>query len=262
MDIVRSTVALRDRSLLDVLDLVIRFAARHFTKLALVSAITSLPGFAIVLLLREDVEPFALWPLALLFVVLAEIPVVALASRLVFDERATVREGLVLGLRSMGRVLGVRILQMFAILLSSLTVLLPLWVQGIFLFAPEAALLERASPIAALGRSQKLAGRSTAESILGATLSMVAGILAAPLGDYVGRTTMSQLFDATPPASIWEDPTSIFALAGFFAAGPMLALFRFFLYLNVRTRVEGWDVQTRFGAIAQRHELDRRLEAA
>ena len=262
MDVIRATVALRDRALLDVFDLAIRFMARHARKLAFTALVGSVPGLVIVLAMREDFEAFAIWPVALFFVVVGEIPVVALASRLVFDDRATVREGIALGFRGLLRVLGTRIVQAVAILVTSFTILLPVWAQGMLLFAPDAALLERASSFGACGRSQKLASRSTGESILGALFFGLAQILAAPVGDWIGRATMTQLLDTTPPAPIWEDGASVFALVGFFAAGPILALFRFFLYLNVRTRVEGWDVQTRFAAIAQRHALERRPEAA
>lgn len=262
MDVIRATVALRDRALLDVFDLAIRFVARHAKKLSLAALVGSAPGLVIVLAMREDFEAFAIWPIALFFVVVGELPVVALASRLVFDDRATVREGIVLGLRGLFRVLGTRLVQAIAIALTSFTIFLPVWAQGMLLFAPDAALLERASSLGACSRSQRLANRSTGESILGALLLGLAQILSAPVGDWIGRTTMTQLFDTTPPAPIWDDGASIFALVGFFVAGPILALVRFFLYLNVRTRVEGWDVQTRFAAIAQRHALSRRPEAA
>ncbi len=42
------------------------------------------------------------------------------------------------------------------------------------------------------------------------------------------------------------------ALAGYLAAGPYLALVRLFDYVDARTRREGWDIQVRFHAIAQR----------
>ena len=32
----------------------------------------------------------------------------------------------------------------------------------------------------------------------------------------------------------------------------MRATTRFFVYLDVRTRAEGWDIQTRFAALARR----------
>lgn len=252
MDVIRATVAFRDRGLLDVFDLAVRFAARDWKKLGLVALVSFVPGYVLCFFARDVLEPFALWPLALLLVVLAEVPLVALASRLVFDESATVKDGLALGMRAMPRLLGVRILQGLALGLSAIAILVPLWVQGILLFAPEVALLENARAFQACSRSQRLASRSTGESVLGAICLALAQLVAVPLGDHIGRTIVIELLDATAPLPIWEDASSAFALGGFFLAAPFIALIRFFLYLNVRTRVEGWDVQTRFGALAQR----------
>jgi hypothetical protein len=260
MDIIRATVAFRDRGLLDVFDLVVRFTAQNWKKLGIVCVVSFVPGFLLCLWGRDIFEPFALWPLALLFAVLGEVPLVALASKLVFDPNATVREALSIGLRTMPRILGVRVLQGLAVSASSIAIVIPFWVQGVLLFAPEAALLERASPLQACSRSQKLANRSTGESVLGALLLVIVQVASVPLGDHIGRMAMTELFDATPPPSVWDDASSAFALAGFFVAAPFVALLRFFLYLNVRTRVEGWDVQTRFVAIAQRAGIQEAAE--
>jgi hypothetical protein len=43
---------------------------------------------------------------------------------------------------------------------------------------------------------------------------------------------------------------------GMWLAVPLLTTARFFVYLNLRTRREGWDIQTRFAAIAARSEAD------
>jgi hypothetical protein len=201
----------------------------------------------------RDVPAIIVWCIAITLSVMAEPFIVGLASRLVFDETATVRDGFSVGARAFWRVIGVRILQAMALGATSLFVVAPAWVAAILLFAPEAALLERASPFTACGRSQRLAGRSTGEAIIAALLLMAARVAAAPLGDYVLRTTMTQLFDSSAPPSIWDEGVTVFSLIGFFLAVPIVALVRFFLYLNVRTRAEGWDVQTRFMAIAQRY---------
>lgn len=51
------------------------------------------------------------------------------------------------------------------------------------------------------------------------------------------------------------------AMFGWFLAGPYLAMVRMFDYVDARTRREGWDIQVRFNAIAQRtrEEEERRL---
>ncbi len=44
---------------------------------------------------------------------------------------------------------------------------------------------------------------------------------------------------------------------GWIAAGPYVATVRLFDYIDARTRREGWDIQVRFSAIAQRSERER-----
>ena len=77
------------------------------------------------------------------------------------------------------------------------------------------------------------------------------------LGDVVGRAIVADLLAFDPPAAAWESGMgSAFAAAGFWAFLPYAATARLFFYLNVRTRAEGWDVQTRFSAIAGRARGD------
>jgi hypothetical protein len=53
-----------------------------------------------------------------------------------------------------------------------------------------------------------------------------------------------------------------FAVLGYALAGPYLALVRFFDYIDSRTRREGWDIQVRFNAIAQKRREARQSERA
>jgi len=171
--------------------------------------------------------------IALALAVVCETPIVALASRLVFDESVSVREALRTGVQSMGRVIGARVLQALALGVSAFAIVAPFWVQGVLLFAPEVALLEKASAFSACARSQRLASRSTGESVGAAILLAALRIAGAPLGDHVLRTVMSEIFDATPPPSIWAEGCTVFSLVGFFAVVPFVAVARFFVYLNV-----------------------------
>ena len=61
---------------------------------------------------------------------------------------------------------------------------------------------------------------------------------------------------------MWTEGGGVLATLGLFAAVPYLATARFFLYLNVRTRAEGWDIQTRFAAIAARADEDAKASEA
>ena len=74
------------------------------------------------------------------------------------------------------------------------------------------------------------------------------------LGDVVGRDVLQDVLEIKAPASIFTTGGSAIGLAVFWAFVPFAATCRFLLYINVRTRNEGWDVQTRFAAIATRAE--------
>ncbi len=53
-----------------------------------------------------------------------------------------------------------------------------------------------------------------------------------------------------------------FTVLGYALAGPYLALVRFFDYIDSRTRREGWDIQVRFNAIAQKNREQHQSERA
>jgi len=53
-----------------------------------------------------------------------------------------------------------------------------------------------------------------------------------------------------------------FVVLGYALASPFLSLVRFFDYIDARTRREGWDIQVRFNAIAQKDRLSRKSRLA
>ena len=60
---------------------------------------------------------------------------------------------------------------------------------------------------------------------------------------------------------MWSDGWSVLSLLGFWLFVPYVVTARFFVYLDVRTRSEGWDIQTRFLALAARTLPDARSAA-
>jgi hypothetical protein len=46
-------------------------------------------------------------------------------------------------------------------------------------------------------------------------------------------------------------------IGGYVLSGPYVALVRLFDYVDARTRREGWDIQVRFNAIAQKHREEK-----
>jgi hypothetical protein len=149
-----------------------------------------------------------------------------------------------------------RVLWMGAIALSSLVFIAPAgWVATIFGFTNEVMLLER-SPIGqSFARSNRVASSALPDAILGLVLGICVPLVGILFGDVGGRQLIGELFQFRAPASVFSEGGSLLALVGWFAVVPYVASARFFVYLNVRTRVEGWDVQTRFAALASRAEL-------
>lgn len=260
-DLLRARVAFRDRSVSDVLDLALRFLVVHARTYGKIALGTLLPAAALSLIVGWSLGWRVAWAVSLPLAVIAEIPFTMLASRLVFEEQVRARDVLVSALRTGPRVVFVRMIAMTLVALAAAFLLIPgVWLATIFLFLGEVMLLERASAGQAFGRSQRVAASAASEVLVGLlvlALVTVGGVL---LADIAGRTMIEELFQFRPPQALWATGGSALATIGLFVQVPYLATARFFLYLNVRTRTEGWDIQTRFAAIAAR--ADERHEAA
>ena len=61
----------------------------------------------------------------------------------------------------------------------------------------------------------------------------------------------------SPLDTLWDNGGSWASIAGFLLAAPFVALARLFDYVDARTRLEGWDIQVRFKAIATRAKEER-----
>ena len=81
------------------------------------------------------------------------------------------------------------------------------------------------------------------------------------LADVAGREILKSVLEMKPPPSMFREGGSWLALLGWWATLPLLQTARFFVYLDVRTRTEGWDIQTRFAAIAARAEAEQKEQA-
>ncbi len=257
MDLNRARVTLRERALLDVLDLSLRFAATHAGPYARLSLAVLVPGFLASWAATRLGGWWLAWTVALVLAAFASAPYVALASRLVFAERVAVREALSLALRALPSLLGVRLLELLALAASVAMSLLPwIWIGTVLLFVVEVVVLERPGVVAAMGRAQRVATTHFG-AVMGAMLLLTTvPVAAALLADVAGREILQSVLEIRPPPSMFRLGGSWLALAGFWGAVPLVATARFFVYLDVRTRSEGWDIQTRFAALASRGEGD------
>jgi hypothetical protein len=257
MDLMRARVTLRERNLLDVFDLAIRFCIVHAGAYAKLSVFVLVPSFAVSMAAAQLGGWWMGWTVAVVVAAFATTPFVALASRLVFADAVGTREALGIAMRAVPALLIIRFLQLLALAASSLMVFLPwLWLGTILLFVAEVVVLEQASIGASFGRAQRIASAHFG-SVAGTMLAMLlVPVSAAMLADVAGREVLQTVLEIRPPPSLFHEGGNWLALAGFWIVVPLMTTARFFAYLDVRTRTEGWDIQTRFAAIAARASED------
>lgn len=280
MDLSRARIVLRERSTLDVLDLALRFVVAHKGAYAKVTGVAVVPALLVSWGLASRAGWAWGWIAAIPLALLAQTPFTVLASRLVFEPDVRLRDVIGASLRSLPRLFVLRILQLLllgaglftfvaarssgevavVVLVSILAfaLILPgLAIDVALLFVSEAAILERATLGATISRSRRLLRGHSGQAIAAALALFLLHVAATLLGDDVGRFVVGSLFQFGEPAALWTAGGSPLALAGFWLFLPYAATARFFVYLDLRTRSEGWDIQTRFAAIALRAQEKR-----
>jgi len=256
LDVMRARVAFRDRAFIDVLDLALRFITVHVRLYARVALVVLVPAVAVTYAVASVAGWVVGWVVAFALAFAAQVPFTVLASRVVFQEEVRAREVLRGAIGDLPRILVMRLLWTGAIVLSGLLLIVPAgWVATDFGFTSEVMLLERAPIGQAFARSNRVASSSLPDAMLGLLFAVAVPLLGVLLAEVGGRQLIGDLFQFRAPASAFIEGGSLLALLGWFMVVPYVATARFFVYLNVRTRVEGWDVQTRFAALASRAEL-------
>jgi hypothetical protein len=253
MDLVRARVALRERPLLDVLDLAVRFCVTNLRSYAKLSLVTVVPAFALSWAVADSAGWLFGWPVAVALSALVDAPFVALASRLVFADEARVRDVVRAAAAATPRLAAVRLAQGLALGASLALLGLPwLWLGSALLFVPEVVVLEGASATKVWGRAAGIASARMGVVMAAMLLLMLLLVGATLLADVAGRELLESVLEIRPPLPLLREGGSLLALIGFWSVLPIRATTRFFVYLDVRTRTEGWDIQTRFAALATR----------
>lgn len=247
----RAQIALRERPLVDVLDLAVRFCAAHAAAYAKLSLVIVLPAYALCYAACKAGGWWLGWSVAIALAALADAPFVVLASRLVFADRVRTRDAARIAGVALPGIVGARLAQLGALVASVSLMGLPwLWVGPHVFFLVEVIVLERAGVRAALARAARIAKSRFGETLSALVLLLVARLAFTLLADLAGREVLSEVFEVKPPRPMLEVGGSWLALAGWWATAPIGATARFFVYIDIRTRTEGWDIQTRFAAIA------------
>lgn len=253
MNVLTARVALRDRPLVDVLDLSARFLVSHARPYAATFAVVVVPWFAVTWGIGEAVGWAWAWAAAAFASLFATAPFTALASRLVFEEHVRARDALRAAVRATPRLLLARAVQLLLFGAAFGFLVLPAaWVGAMFLVLPEVVVLEQTPVFTSIGRAQRITSGQLGDALAAVLLFVLMAGAAPILGDVVGRSVLEDLLEVNAPASLFSTGGGPLALAGFWVFVPLWTTFRFFLYINLRTRIEGWDVQTRFAALAAR----------
>jgi hypothetical protein len=248
-------VVLRQRSFIDVLDLAVRFIAAHAGAYARTFAVVIGPAFLCTWLLGQSLGWVWGWVLTFGLSLFAGAPFTVLASRLMFSEKVRVRDAIVAALAGLPRLIGARVIHLLAVMVGTMTLFVPaIWAGSLFLFLPEAILLEQATSFRAVGRTARIASSQVGSSLLVWLLLFALAVGAPFLVDATGRTILEDLLEVRPPDALTVAGGGALSLLGFWLTVPFSATVGFLFYIDLRTRGEGWDIQTMFAAIARRQE--------
>ena len=246
-----SRVVLRPRGVLEVLDLSFVFLRTRWRPVLRLSWIMLLPPL-LVLAPVGWLLGFPPW-LALLppigFAVI-QAPFVVLGGRLMFADDARVGDVLRDCWSRAPGVVGATFVDtaMVVVGVASCGTLL-LLMAGIA-FVWEAVLLERVALRQAVTRSTFLAGGGAIEAVVAVAARWGLALWGGATLDLLGNGMLTYVFQLPPVlGSMVEGEASLFFLAGMLLVQPLAALYRLLLYINVRTRIEGWDIQVALRAV-------------
>jgi len=251
VNLAQSRVVLRRRTISEILDLAVRLCAGQalglYVRLAL---LVLLPCYAACLVLRYvlDWHWIAVWVAAVLSTSLLQGVFTVAAGRWLFSERLGVGEVLRTFAQQVGSYFGAWLTSRFVLTVS--TVLLP-YAATRMLFVHEASLLERSPFMRSASRASRFV-TGAADRAFGMWLALLAAqITAAVLTQILCQGVVDgvlQLGDLFPP--LLDELGSPYALLGLMLAVPFVATARFLMYIDLRTRRDGWDIQVSFMAIA------------
>lgn len=247
-------IVLRVRTPFEVLDLAIRLAQVDAGPLARLAAIVVLPAFVLAWTVGIVSGSLA-WGLVTLIVLSPwmQLPFTMLGARRLFDPTVSVRDVLrqlpASWRAGVWRCVGLGVV-VVASLLSVGMAALPLTVAVVFL--GEVLALEQIDLRTGLTRAVRLASDQATLAIVGTLTMWTLGawcVLAAEVGGQAVLGFVLQL--GQPFGAVVTGTLTPFVLAGVAVAQPVIAWYRLLLYLDVRTAIEGWDLQVALKAAAE-----------
>lgn len=246
-------VALRPRGALEVFDLTLVFIRANLGLFGRLTAWAIVPPMLVLAPLCWAtggsawllLAPLPLFPLI-------QAPFTLIGGRLLFVEGGTVGMALRATRDALGVLFGLQFVAALGAIFSVATCgygLIP--VAAALLYLPETALLERVPLQRAVGRSLRLASGQGGAAFAGAVARVFLTVWCALVAEFGGQLVVeSTLQLGRPFGGLTGGQVTPFLLAGALAAQPLHALYRLLLYVDVRTRREGWDLQVALRAAA------------
>jgi hypothetical protein len=127
-------------------------------------------------------------------------------------------------------------------------------------FVGEAALLERADPMHAMTRAIRLAAQSPFGAVAAAGMLVLGTTWAVVVSELAGSLLVGWILEfGAPFGSLVDGVATPWALLGVLVFQPIQAVYKLLLFVDVRTRVDGWDLQV--GLRAARLASEARRES-
>lgn len=257
MNVARARVVLRPRGTGEILDLSTLIVGKHALSLyAWLTAIVLLPAYAGVLCVRYvlGADWWLVWFAAFVAMSLCQGVFTIAAGRWLFAEDLRVRDVLSAFASRAVSYTFAWLARFIIMAISAVTVVAPAALGSVYLFVPEACLLEMAGPTASMGRSRGFT-RYNVGRAFGMWLALLAlTVVVTTLVHVLCNGLVSDVLQLGQPFERLGNGGSPYTLLGLMLCAPYVATARFLMYIDGRTRTDGWDIQVRFMAIAQERE--------
>ncbi|MEO0600805.1 MAG: hypothetical protein AAF211_05175 [Myxococcota bacterium] len=240
-------VVLRPRSVAESFDTTLLLIRRHARRYRDLTLVVVVPVMVAILglwgLLGPETHGLVV-AAAVLVSPLLQGPFTVLTGRLLFADDVTASQALNEVGSRIGTLLFAWFVQVMAVVVGLCTGVFWIVTLPVTAYVLETALLERVDTQATVARSSFLAWRNFSVA-LAATLGWV--LLTGWSGfvvELTGQTLVGFVLQLGEPfGTLYGGFVTPFLLVGMLLAQPLVATFRLLLYVDIRTRVEGWDLQ-------------------
>lgn len=239
-------VSLRPRGPLEVFDLAVRLLRTRSAPFGRMAALVLLPTWVVASVAAWLTDGhWGVLVVTWLAGIALRAPFTVLAGRLLFADDVSVLRVLLDLIGQAPSLLALWSLRTLAWGVAALTCFVGLIpIQAALVYLDETLLLERVAPARALRRTSLLAGRQAANFVFGVGAGWALDAWMAALGESVGQSLIGFVLQLGEPfGSALTLQVTPYALGGLLLGAPLFAVYRLLLYVDVRTRVEGWDLQ-------------------